>query len=129
MNIQRWAYLGLGVFMLVLGIFFYLNSNQFRNNAETATSTVVDFVVQTDTSCPLLRFTTKAGESVDAVSDVCNNNMQIGDTVELFYDPDQPDRIQVNNSAQSLWIPAFFVVFGLYALAQGSGILGRKNNS
>jgi hypothetical protein len=43
MNIQRWAYLGLGVLMLVLGIFFYFSANQFRATAEKATGTVVDF--------------------------------------------------------------------------------------
>jgi hypothetical protein len=124
MNTQRLAYLGLGVLMLVLGAFFYFNANQFRANAEKATGTVVDFTAVGENTCPIVRFTTSGGQSVDAVADVCS--AQIGDSVEIFYDPDQPDRIQVDNPTQSLYIPAFLVVFGLYALVQGSGILSAK---
>lgn len=124
MNTQRLAYLGLGVLMLVLGIFFYFSANQFRANAEKATGTVVDFTAVGENTCPVVRFTTADGQSVDAVADVCS--AQMGDSVELFYDPDQPDRIQVDNPTQSLYIPAFLAVFGLYALAQGSGLLGSK---
>ena len=127
MNIQRWAYLGLGALMLVLGIFFYFNANQFRGSAEKATGTVVDFTAVGENTCPVVRFITSDGQRVDAVADVCS--AQIGDTVEIFYDPEQPDRIQVDNPTQSLYIPAFLSVFGLYALAQGSGFLGRKSKS
>jgi hypothetical protein len=124
MSTQRLAYLGLGVLMLVLGIFFYFNANQFRSNAEKATGIVVDFTAVGENTCPVVHFTTSDGQSVDAVADVCS--AQMGDSVDIYYDPDQPDRIQVDNPTQSLYIPAFLVVFGLYALAQGSGLLGRK---
>lgn len=127
MNTQRWAYLGLGVLMLVLGIFFYFNANQFRANAEKATGTVVDFTAVGENTCPVVRFTTSSGQSVDAVADVCS--AQMGDSLELFYDPNQPDRIQVDNPTQSLYIPAFLVMFGLYGLLQGAGILGRKDEN
>ncbi len=127
MNTQRWAYLGLGVLMLVLGIFFYFNANQFHANAEKATGTVVDFASVGENTCPIMRFTTRDGQSVDAVADICNAKM--GDSVVLFYDPKQPVRIQVDNPTQSLYIPAFLVVFGLYGLAQGSRILRRKTKA
>jgi hypothetical protein len=127
MKTQRWAYLGLGVLMLVLGAFFYFNANQFRGNAEKATGTVVDFAAVGENTCPIVRFTTSSGQNVDAVADVCS--AQMGDSVEIFYDPDQPDRIQVDNPTQSLYIPAFLVVFGLYCLVQGTGIIGQKKKT
>ncbi len=111
-----------------------MNSNQFRNNAETATGTVVDFSERSDPdgnpiSCPVLRFTTKSGQSVDAVSDVCNDGVFKGDTFQLYYDPNNPETIRVNNSASSIWIPAFFVAFGIFGLAKGSGLFGRKKTA
>ena len=73
---------------------------------------------------PVVRFKTHAGRMVDFTASLASRPApyEIGECVEVLYDPDDPQQAQIN-AFRYLWFTVFMLIFfGLFAL--GMGLLG-----
>jgi hypothetical protein len=93
---------GLGVLMLAIAGYLYVKEQGFLTRAQTATGTVVDLDLSsggdnTSSFCPVIEFTTKAGEPVRYYGNVCSNppSYDIGEQVEVLYDPQDIRKVQM----------------------------------
>ena len=79
-------------------------SRVFLSSTEIATGTVVDFNLSSSDDggsayCPVIDFTTNAGEPVKYYANVCSSppSYEIGEQVEVLYDPQNIKRVQLKN--------------------------------
>ncbi len=88
-----------GILFLAAGALLYARDAAFRASSEQATATVVGFNEYSDEdgnpyTCPVLEFTTAAGQVVSFVSNICGTT-RLGDTREVYYDPGDPQHATV----------------------------------
>jgi hypothetical protein len=82
------------------------------------------------TYCPEVEFTTASGETVQAGLDECSMPAiyKTGDTIELYYDPANPQRTSIKGGVAQTVGTAFLVMFGIvggvFALIGAVGIVG-----
>ena len=93
---------GMGLILLAIAGYLYVKEQSFLSRAETVTGTVVDLDLSSDadntnTYCPVVEFTTKAGEPVRYYGSVCSNppSYDIGAQVEVLYDPQDITSVQM----------------------------------
>jgi hypothetical protein len=95
----------LGILLLAIAIALFFAENAFLARSISATGTVVDFHVDnTDeppSYCPIVEFATQDGRTVRYETEVCTSprSKNIGDPVEVKYDPQNPKSVQT----ASLW--------------------------
>jgi len=94
---------GIGVILLVLAGIVYFREQSFLSRAQTATGTVVDLDLSNDSNgsssfCPVIEFTTQAGEPVRYYGNVCSNppSYNVGEPVEVVYDPQDIKHVQMS---------------------------------
>ena len=93
----------MGLFLIGIAAIIYLVGSSFRSNAELTTGTVSGFSTVTDsddnsqTYCPIVQFSTETGQQVTYYSNTCNSPPahQVGDSVEIYYDPENPEKAQI----------------------------------
>jgi Protein of unknown function (DUF3592) len=96
---------GIGVILLALAGFFYMREVSFLKSAQTASGTVIDYELShsTDNSgstyCPVIDFTTNAGERVKYYANVCSSPpaYDMGDEVQVLYDPQDIKNVQMKS--------------------------------
>jgi hypothetical protein len=121
--------LALGVVLLVGSAIAFVHTKRFVSGSERATGTVIDLSSRTDSDGtvvyhPIVRFTTAEGRTVQFVSGSGSSPaaQSEGDSVEVLYDPDDPQDAKLSGFFDLwLWPLAFaalggmFVVFSLFA--------------
>jgi hypothetical protein len=110
----------LGLVLLVACPATFVHTQRFIAGAERTTGTVIDLSRQTDsdgtvTFNPIVRFTTADGRTVQFVSSSSSSSPpDLGDTVDVLYDPDDPRGAQLSGFFD-LWL--FPLVFGGVGIA------------
>jgi Protein of unknown function (DUF3592) len=120
---KRWAprvCLAFGVGLLVACPVAFVHTERFVAGAEHATGTVIDLSRETDsegrvTLYPVVRFTTADGRTVQFLSSSGSSSPpEVGDSVDVLYDPDDPRDAQLSGFFD-LWL--FPLVFGGLGIA------------
>lgn len=119
----------IGVVLLGLAVFFYQKSANFREDAVLVSGTIVSFTYQGENetqSCPVVRYSTESGETIDYFSNQCTFGKDLGDEMELYYDPNGPENVQMK-SFTSTWLAALLLgVPGLVLVGLGFGLMPKK---
>lgn len=94
---------GIGVILLAIAGIVYVREQRFLARAQPASGTVVDLDLSSDsdgssTFCPVIEFTTEAGEPVRYYGNVCSNPpaYNVGQQVEVVYDPQKITHVQMS---------------------------------
>ncbi len=121
---------GIGLFLLAAAALTYVQSAYFVAHAQLATGTVVAFSISKDPDtsassyCPEVRYQTQSGQTVNFGANTCSSPAayQVGDPIELYYDPQNPQAAQIKSFAAQYLVSTSLVISGLpLALA---GLLG-----
>jgi len=105
MKVFSQVILSIGLVLLAIGGVMYLINAVFISRAELVDGTVTlintsfDADYNSTTYCPLVRYTTKAGQTLTYDSDVCSSpaDYKVGDQVQVYYDPQDPGKAQIKN--------------------------------
>jgi hypothetical protein len=67
------------------------------------------------TSCPTIAYTTASGETIENDVNECASppQYQVGDSVELYYDPQDVRNVQIEGGVRDLVGNIFVIVFGI----------------
>jgi Protein of unknown function (DUF3592) len=100
--------LGLAVVLLAIGAATLVHEARFVRGAERATGTVIDLESRTSDGdlayYPVVRFTTAEERTVEFTSSSTSSSPpDVGDHVEVLYDPDDPRDAQLSGFF-SLWL-------------------------
>ena len=117
----------LGVIFLGVAAILYNMGNSFRSKAEQTTGTVTGFSVSVDSEdnsesyCPQVRYRTKSGQDVTYFSNFCSSPpaYDVGEKVELYYDPQDPERVQLKGFWTQYLVITIFACIGLPFAAVG----------
>lgn len=95
---------GVGFLLLVLAAVVFVGEAAFLNRAKTVVGTVGELYKSIhdeggNSYCPVFRFTTQDGRTVNYRSNVCASPpaYKIGDKVDLYYDPENINEVQMND--------------------------------
>jgi hypothetical protein len=122
-----------GLGLLILGWQAFTNTSQRMRNTVATQGTVVEIksrLVNTNSGqrtffYPIVEFRTASGETVQFESEAGGNPSayQIGDRVEVMYNPGQPQTAFINS--WELWLPAtlFLGTGGLLLIVSGIALL------
>lgn len=134
----------IGLFLLGLGVYAFFRQRTRLAEGTVAIGIVTDLIpVRADGEFvvtrgeegmklekkylyrPEIRFKTHAGRTIDFIAPVATrpSRYAIGDEVEVLYNPENPNDVQIN-SFLHLWFATLMLVgFGLFVA--GMGVLGR----
>ncbi len=121
---------GLGVIMLLVGLFWFLASIRFKSRARVTTGTITGFMQRrsssssgprTVTYAPMVRFQTADGRQVDFVSTVSSSSssMKEGDSVEVLYLESNPKKAKIKGFAGSWLGPLVMLFVGAVLISVG----------
>lgn len=116
MKIIKYVFLIIGLALLGGAFFLYQNKQTFLEKAITVKGTVTELLPsRSDNSTtykPVVSFTTKDGKQIQYTSSVSSNppSYEVGETVEIFYDPADPHDANINGFA-SLWLAPLILGF------------------
>jgi hypothetical protein len=126
-RLTRWGpriFLGIAALLLLVAIGTFVKELRFVRGAERATGTVIDLQEERSTDSdggfhyvyhPVVRFTTAEGRTVEFRSPSGSSSPpDIGDSVEVLYDPDDPSDAQLSGFFD-IWL--FPIVSGIGAIA------------
>ena len=131
--LQMIAVMGLGL-LAAAGV-TYIQSAYFVSQARLTTGTVVSLFASADTDtnsiyyCPQVTFTTIAGQTIHFGADTCSApaSYQVGDLVNLYYDPQNPQNAKIKSFGAQYLLPLSFLVSGLPLAMLGSfGLLFQR---
>ncbi len=94
----------IGIILLAAAGVTFLSNLYFVDHAELAKGTVTNISTSIDPDdestsyCPVVEFTTKAGQVVSYDSNVCSSPAAyaVGDKVDVYYDPQNPQNARLN---------------------------------
>jgi hypothetical protein len=97
--------LGIGLVLILIGGVLYLVNAVFTSQAELVPGSVVSITKSVDPDynselyCPVVKYTTKAGQTLTIDSDVCSSpaDYAVGDQVQVYYNPGSPSQAQIRN--------------------------------
>lgn len=128
----------LGLCFVAAGLYIYIHMGRFLETAQAASGVVVEVVHQSEVTKkgrihPVVRFTTKDGKEV-VIRPQQHYNVQPGQTLQLLYDPANPEQAEVGTLARAqnrrIAFAAGAIVFGvllcLGGLALDLGLLKRR---
>jgi len=99
-----------------------------REKAELVTGSIVGFTQQGSEgtqNCSVVAYQTSSGETFQHFSNQCGFGQNIGDPIELYYDPADPESVQVK-SFTSTWLAALLLgIPGAISAALGVLFLPR----
>jgi hypothetical protein len=125
---------GIGTILLAIAGFVFFREQSFLNTAEAATGTVTDFNLSSNsdgsggTYCPVIDFTTNAGEAVKYYANMCSSppSYDVGEQVEVLYDAQNIKNVQMKGFWSQYtavvvlgFIGAPFFLAGLWGLFAG----------
>lgn len=114
-----WIFFSLGMLFLAIAAGAWLFGAIFRMQAEQATGTVIDVPVRHyadgNAYCPVVRFRARQGGTYTHYSDICSwpPSYEVGQEVRIYYDPQNPERVQMEDFFGTWFIPLLFGFMGL----------------
>ena len=128
-------FVGIFIVSTGIGVSAIITEHAFLSKAELDDGTITDYQVDSSGKsvefCPIIDFTTKAGEPHEYEGSDCENHPQdviIGKHVQVWYDPEQPHRFQTfRGSVLAAYLDVSFpILFGLLFLGI-AGLLAAVN--
>ncbi|MEX2160601.1 MAG: DUF3592 domain-containing protein [Anaerolineales bacterium] len=113
------VFFGLGLVFLGLAIAIWASGAVFRLQAERVTGTVVEVELRHyadgNSYCPVVRFTTRDRQIFTHYSDICSwpASYEQGQQVGMYYDPDDPQQVQLDDFFGIWFLPLLFGFMGL----------------
>jgi hypothetical protein len=113
-------------------VWAYFNQQRKMESRVAAVGTVVDLTTQITASgrasmiCPVVEFIAPSGEKIRFTSDFGSRpaGHKVGQSVNVRYDPDDPQKAEID-SAMNLWlVPLILVFMGLVACCLAVVFLG-----
>jgi hypothetical protein len=114
-----WTFFGLGVVLLAAALLIWAFGAAFRLNALQTTGTVVEVELRHfsdgNAYCPVVRYTTSSGRDYTHYSNICSwpASYQQGQDVRVYYDPQDPGHVQLNDFFGIWFLPLLFGFMGL----------------
>ncbi|MGH2582562.1 MAG: DUF3592 domain-containing protein [Anaerolineales bacterium] len=122
----------IGLALIVAAVFFYRRAADFRESAVLTTSTIVGFTQQGQEgtqNCSVLSYTAENGESYQHFSNQCGFGQDLGDEIELYYDPNEPERVQIR-SFTSTWLATLLLgIPGILSIGLGVGLMPKTKKA
>ena len=132
MKILSQILVGIGAVLILIGGVLYLINFIFTSQSDLVTGSVVSITksldedYQSELLCPVVKYTTKAGQTLSYDSNICTSPAAyaIGDQVEIYYNPGNPTQAQIKDfwsqnleavSMTGMGLP--FIAIGLILLA------------
>ena len=120
------ATVAVGLLFVGVGIYGYFYMGRFLDHAQQTRAVVIEVVKESATpkgrTHPVVRFTTSAGAEVVVHSDE-HHNVKPADTVQLLYDPRNPQSIEITTLERArkrrLLFTGVLVAFGLFVCVLG----------
>ncbi|MBE8726537.1 DUF3592 domain-containing protein [Flavobacterium hungaricum] len=129
MKIIKYVFLIIGLIALGGALYLYQNKREFLDKAITVQGTVKELISSrsknSTTYKPLVSFITKDGKQIEYTSSVSSNppSYEVGEKVEIFYDPADPYDADINGFA-SLWLgPLVLGILGIIFFSIGFSII------
>ena len=105
MKIFSQVLIGIGIALFIIAGGLFAASLYFTSQAELVSGTVISLSTNIDPDynsellCPVVKYTTKAGQSLSFNSDVCSSpaNFAVGDQVQVYYNPQVPTQAQLKD--------------------------------
>ena len=105
MKIFSQALIGIGLVLLVIGGVLYAMNLVFVSRSEQVSGAVISLSIEVDPDynselyCPVVKYTTKAGQDLSFNSDVCSSpaKFAVGDQVQVYYNPQVPTQAQIKD--------------------------------
>jgi len=122
-SISKLSWIG-GIFLAVAAFFFF-REQLFLSSTETASGTVTELSASSSSSngsgglCPVIEFSTSDGQKVEYHGNICTNPpfWRPGDVVEVVYDPQNLDKVQIKNILSQYLLVLILSIFGVVCLA------------
>jgi hypothetical protein len=122
MSVKTLSWIG-GIF-LAIALFFFVREQSFLSSAETASGKVTGLMASSSSSnggglCPVIQFSTSDGQQVEYYGNICTSPpfWRPGDVVEVVYDPQNLDKVQIKNILSQYLIVLILTIFGVVCLA------------
>lgn len=113
-NRWLWAFPAIGVFFLTAALVLQMHR---WNEEERMVRTVGSVVVVSGKGCPLVEYFPRQDERVTFTGAVCSRpGYDIGESVELFYDPLEPQHAHIDSFTQNWFLSLLLGSFGLIFL-------------
>ncbi len=123
----------LGLVFLAIALFSYIKETRFLQKAEQATGRVVDLRRNAGTDShgsafityyPIIHFQNREGREVEYEGGIGSDPpaYKIGQTVEMYYDPDNPKAIQMHKFWSQYGAAFLFGILGLVFMLIGVGV-------
>lgn len=126
--------LGVGLLFLVISILVSSSMRKFVSKAQQTQGTIVDMVLSRGSSssstnasytyAPVFEFRAISGQMIRVQESVSSNppQFQVGETVEVLYDPEDPQNARINKWSNLYLFPTLFGVIGLLITAIGVAV-------
>jgi hypothetical protein len=121
-SVSRLSWIG-GIF-LAIALFFFVREQSFLSGAETASGKVTGLMASSSSSsggglCPVIQFSTSDGQKVEYYGNICTSPpfWRPGDVVEVVYDPQNLDKVQIKNILSQYLLVLILTIFGVVCLA------------
>lgn len=112
-------FLGVGGLLLAIALAWTGWVLYFRASSQNVMGTVAQEVLTPlsdgNAYCPVIRYTTRTGRTLEHYSNVCSwpAAYEVGDQVRVYYDPLDPQRVQVNDLFGTWFVPLLLGFMGI----------------
>jgi hypothetical protein len=121
MSVKTLSWIG-GIFLAV-AVFFFVREQSFLSSAETASGKVTGLMASSSSNgsgglCPVIEFSTSGGQKVQYYGNICTSPpfWRPGDLVEVVYDPQNLDKVQIKNILSQYLLVLILSIFGVVCL-------------
>ncbi|MUG98955.1 DUF3592 domain-containing protein [Scytonema sp. UIC 10036] len=122
----------IGILVASVGITTGLDNYSFVKRAVSTQGTVIDNLLdsthRSDSYYPLVKFTTRTGETIVFESKVGSNSPEYkkGEQVKIFYHPQKPNAAMINTWIHLWFFPMIFSASGSLAVLIGAALLAKE---
>lgn len=120
---------GLGVVMMLVGVFLFMRTRQFLSSAQTAKGTVMQMVYSHSSEggggyAPVYQFVTADGQTIVKQDSMSSNppRFQVGQELDVLYLPDKPKKARINKRMNLYFLPTLFWGMGVIFAGVGAAI-------
>jgi hypothetical protein len=113
-----------GGLLVVVGLFFFIRTRNFLGKAHEAKGTVIEMAYRQNSSAdsnsgggyvPVYQFETEDKQRIVKQDGLATNppRYQVGQTIDILYDPENPEKAHVNRWMNLYFVPALLGGLGL----------------